>query len=67
MADGSVSANQVGAGIQIPPNASRVLLGLGVLERVKKVANEVKAINVRRYADGKLLARRPASTHGLWM
>lgn len=57
----------VGAGIQIPFNASRVLMDLGVLERVKKVANVVETVNLRRYADGKVLTRRPVSTDGVWM
>lgn len=68
VADPGGPIGQVGAGIQIPPNASRVLARLGLLERVRKEANEVKTIKPRRYADGKLLGERPVgSADAPWM
>ncbi|KAF2992993.1 hypothetical protein E8E13_000921 [Curvularia kusanoi] len=57
----------IGAGIQVPSNASRVLLGLGLLEAVKKEANEVKMIKALRYSDGKLLNSRPVGRDDPWM
>jgi salicylate hydroxylase len=58
---------QVGAGIQIPPNASRVLSRMGLLPSLQRIANEVKALKVRRYQDGLLLASRPVRWDTPWL
>jgi salicylate hydroxylase len=50
---------QVGAGIQIPPNASRVLASYGLLEKIQNLATEAEAIEPKRYLDGSVLTRRP--------
>jgi salicylate hydroxylase len=48
---------EVGAGLQIAPNAGRVLAGLGLEEALAAVALEPRAINIRRGRDGAILAR----------
>ncbi|KAH8807753.1 putative salicylate hydroxylase [Xylogone sp. PMI_703] len=48
----------VGAGIQIPPNAMKVLESYGLKAEVETKGIVVKAINFRRYENGELLASR---------
>lgn len=48
---------EVGAGLQIAPNAGRVLAGLGLEGALTSVAIEPAAINIRRGRDGAVLAR----------
>lgn len=48
---------EVGAGLQIAPNAGRILAGLGLEEALAPVALEPRAINIRRGRDGDILAR----------
>lgn len=48
---------EVGAGLQIAPNAGRVLAGLGLEQELAGVALEPLAMNVRRGHDGAVLAR----------
>ena len=48
---------EVGAGLQIAPNAGRVLAGLGLESALTSVAIEPAAINIRRGRDGAVLAR----------
>jgi salicylate hydroxylase len=50
---------EVGAGLQISPNASAILRRLGVLERFRAAALEPRAIRVRRAIDGRVLAVMP--------
>lgn len=49
-------ADQVGAGLQITPNASRLFKLWGVDEELAKLAAEPKTLTVHRYANGKVLA-----------
>ena len=42
---------EVGAGIQIPPNAARVLDSLGIFDRIKEKAVVLNSIGVRRWAN----------------
>lgn len=44
--------SEIGAGLQIAPNASRILARLGVLEEVIKKANVLEKISLRRWEDG---------------
>ncbi|KAH6679187.1 hypothetical protein B0J14DRAFT_624390 [Halenospora varia] len=46
---------EVGAGIQIPPNAANVLHQLGVFESIKAVSVRPPAITLRSYIDGSIL------------
>jgi salicylate hydroxylase len=50
---------EVGAGIQISPNASRILHRLGLEEPMRRVGVRPRAIVIRRWDDGRELARQP--------
>lgn len=50
---------EVGAGLQLSPNASVILRGLGVLGALHAAALEPRSIRVRRASDGRLLAVMP--------
>ncbi len=50
---------EIGAGLQLSPNATRILARLGVLERVRALATEPGAVRLLRGADGAELARLP--------
>ncbi len=50
---------EIGAGIQLSPNASRHLQRWGVLERLPGLALAPEAIVIRRARDAKVLARLP--------
>ncbi|KAK5053696.1 hypothetical protein LTR84_001657 [Exophiala bonariae] len=56
----------IGAGIQIPPNASRVLESLGILPSIRHVACEMKTIKLRRYENGALLTSKPIKHQTPW-
>ena len=47
---------QVGAGIQVPPNSSRILERWGILQKLRKAAMEPEFIAIRSYRDGSLLS-----------
>ncbi|KAM3414233.1 hypothetical protein BST61_g10890 [Cercospora zeina] len=49
----------VGAGIQVPPNSGKTLSRLGVLSSIEKSSTALESWDLRRYADGSLLVRRP--------
>jgi salicylate hydroxylase len=51
--------DEVGAGLQISPNAGRVLASLGLESTLAGVGLEPDAFNIRRAQDGRLLARVP--------
>lgn len=46
---------EVGAGIQVPPNSTRLFLSWGVGPHIEKDISEPYTINIRRWQDGKLL------------
>lgn len=48
---------EIGAGMQIAPNAGRILAQLGLGPEMDRFASEPRAINVRRGRDGDILAR----------
>ncbi|MFF1715871.1 FAD-dependent monooxygenase [Streptomyces sp. NPDC058268] len=50
---------EVGAGIQVAPNASRLLRRLGLRDRLRSIAVAPQAIEMRRWDDGTLLQRTP--------
>jgi len=50
---------EVGAGIQVAPNATRLLHRLGLHDRLRAVAVVPQAIEMRRWDDGRLLQRTP--------
>ena len=49
----------IGAGIQIPPNAARVLERLGLLDKAEQKGVVLESLNVRRYEDGRLIGVLP--------
>ena len=51
--------SEVGAGIQVSPNASRVLHGLGLAEELAKLGVAPLAVHQRRWDDGHTLLRTP--------
>ncbi|MFL6125434.1 FAD-dependent monooxygenase [Actinophytocola sp.] len=50
---------EVGAGIQLAPNAVRVLDRLGLAEHLRTVAVRIDAIVMRRWDDGDTICRQP--------
>jgi salicylate hydroxylase len=50
---------EVGAGINIGPNASRILHRLGVAEELKQVGIKPASFDQRRWDDGRVLLRSP--------
>ncbi|KAH0830981.1 3-hydroxybenzoate 6-hydroxylase 1 [Fonsecaea pedrosoi] len=53
----------VGAGIQVPPNAAKILRSYGLLPLFEKPAIQLEWHNMRRYRDAQLLASRPVGEH----
>ena len=50
---------EIGAGIQISPNASRLLVRLGLKPAMDRVGVRPAAVNQRRWDDGRTLQRAP--------
>ncbi|MBI1867654.1 MAG: FAD-dependent monooxygenase [Methylocystis sp.] len=50
---------EVGAGLQISPNAGRILQNLGLGQALQAIGLEPKAFRIRRAQDGQTLARLP--------
>jgi len=50
---------EVGAGIQLSPNATRILVRLGLGEAFARVGSRPEAIEHRRWEDGRVLLRQP--------
>jgi salicylate hydroxylase len=50
--------DEIGAGIQLSPNATRILIGLGLGERLRRNASIPQAVAIKT-ADGRPLARIP--------
>ncbi|KAF8245522.1 FAD/NAD(P)-binding domain-containing protein [Wilcoxina mikolae CBS 423.85] len=50
---------EVGAGIQVPPNASRILGRWGLADAFNQVSVSPHALRLRSYSDGKILSEQP--------
>lgn len=50
---------EVGAGIQIPPNSSRILKDYGVYDKIEKKVTWPQNIILRRYASGDVIGKTP--------
>jgi len=50
---------EVGAGVQISPNATRILHRLGLEEPLRRFGVRPRAIVIRRWDDGSVIARQP--------
>src|SRR6202012_4185014 len=55
----ATTLDEFGAGLQLTPNATRILNRLGVLERVSRVASRPLAVVVLRGSDSAELMRMP--------
>jgi salicylate hydroxylase len=55
----SHGVTEVGAGIQLAPNCTRILRHLGVLDAIERVAFAPDALDFRRWDDGRLLSVTP--------
>jgi len=55
----SALAHEAGAGIQLSPNAVKVLFALGLREPLEVAAFKPKAVHLRGYQSGRLIAYRP--------
>jgi salicylate hydroxylase len=53
------TVSEVGAGIQLSPNCTRVLRGLGVLPAIERVAVRPEVFEFRRWDDGRQLSATP--------
>jgi salicylate hydroxylase len=53
------TVSEIGAGIQLAPNCTRVLRRLGLLPAVERVAVRPLAFEFRRWDDGRLLSETP--------
>lgn len=55
----------IGAGIHVPPNATKVLTKLGLLEKLKTAKAHVQQyFRLRRWEDGRTLAEREIGAKG---
>ncbi|KAJ5645810.1 hypothetical protein N7490_002182 [Penicillium lividum] len=50
---------EVGAGIQIPPNGTRIMRDLGLLPQLLEKGSQVQQVDFRRYKDGRVLRSMP--------
>ena len=57
--------DEVGAGIQVSPNASRVLARLGLMEALSAVASKPDCVRIRRGRDAKLLCTLPLGANAV--
>ena len=55
----AAAIGEIGAGIQISPNASRLLLRLGLKAAMDRVGVQPRAVHQRRWDDGRTLQRSP--------
>jgi salicylate hydroxylase len=59
----ATALREIGAGIQISPNASRILERLGLAKDLHRAGVRPLATQIRRWDDGKLLGRHPLADH----
>lgn len=57
--EASKQLSEVGAGIQIPPNSTRILDHYGLNEALENVVVKPSHINLRRYANGLPIGKTP--------
>ena len=56
--------SEVGAGIHVPTNATRVLNRFGILDRFEDTAAEPLSSSMRRYADSAIIYKTPTPPKG---
>jgi len=59
--ESAAELNEVGAGIQIPPNSTKILEGYGLKEKFLEKVVAPKNIIFRRYATGDVIGTTPLS------
>ncbi|KAJ5782279.1 hypothetical protein N7457_004053 [Penicillium paradoxum] len=55
----STEVHEVGAGIQIPPNGTRIMRHFGLLSQLLEKGSQVQQVHFRRYKDGHILRSMP--------
>ncbi|KAJ5379941.1 Monooxygenase FAD-binding, partial [Penicillium cataractarum] len=55
----SPEIREVGAGIQVPPNGTRIMRDFGLLPQMLEKGTQVQEVSFRRYKDGRLLRTMP--------
>lgn len=55
----SQEVENVGAGIQIPPNGTRIMMKLGLLPKLLELGQQVQQVDFRRYDDGRIMRTMP--------
>ncbi|OKP11289.1 3-hydroxybenzoate 6-hydroxylase 1 [Penicillium subrubescens] len=55
----SPEIHEFGAGIQVPPNGSRIMREFGLLPQLLEKGSQVQDVHFRRYKDGRLLRTMP--------
>jgi salicylate hydroxylase len=55
----SPEIHEFGAGIQVPPNGSRIMREFGLLPQLLEKGSQVQHVHFRRYKDGRLLRTMP--------
>jgi salicylate hydroxylase len=60
------AVEEIGAGVQVSPNATRVLARFGAMEAVESRASAPRAIRILRGRDGAELARLPLDATARW-
>lgn len=53
--EGKPTLSEVGAGVQVPPNATRILSAWGLASDFEKVITDTKTTEFRRYESGEVL------------
>jgi salicylate hydroxylase len=59
----SAALREIGAGIQISPNATRILERLGLTKPMHEYGVRPLAVQIRRWDDGRILARQPLADY----
>jgi len=57
--ESSRQLSEVGAGIQIPPNSTKILDAYGLTPKLEQVVVKPSHINLRRYANGHAVGKTP--------
>lgn len=57
--EGAQQLSEVGAGIQVPPNTSKIIDAWGLTDEFKKKVVWPTAINMKRYCTGEVIGSTP--------
>jgi salicylate hydroxylase len=64
--ESNMELSEFGAGIQIAPNATRIIYQWGLQNEFLKVVNQPEVMNVRRYSDDRVLGELPHNPISDW-